>query len=177
MTPRRSHHWATFFPEIEVALLLIVFHISSLENRVSCPRIILEFAPSSCFKVRGVCAKLIVSTDLVQIDLMPMKFILSKIHWIFFLGKTFKLLGSKILAPRSGVVPMGSLQFVFIIFVHNFPLGISIADKLAIVTGIIASIKSTHRKVGLTHFVFFDANIEISSCFVDWVLILSSACF
>ena len=160
-----------------MALLLIVFHISSLENWVSCARIILEFTAGSCFKVRGVCPKFIVSTDLVQIDLMSVKFILSKIHWIFFLGKTFQLLSSKILAPRSGMIQMGCLQFVLIIFVHNFPFGISITHKLAIVAGIVASIKSAHRKVGLTHFIFFDADIEISSCFVDWVLILSSACF
>ena len=177
VTPRRSHHGATFFTKIEMTLLLIVFHISCLKDWVSCARIILEFAASSCFKIVGISTKLIVSTDLIQIDLVTHEFIFSEVYWIFFLSKTFKLLSSKVLAPRSGVVPMGSLQFVFIIFVHKFPLLISIAHKLTIVTSIIARLQSAYGKVGLTHFVFLDADIEISFLSVDWVLILSCACF
>ena len=99
MAPGGCHHWTSLFSKVEVTLLLIIFHISSLEDWLPRQRVVHELTLSCCLETVGICAKLIVSSYLIQCVLVAYEFIFCKIDGVPSAGKTFELFRSKILAP------------------------------------------------------------------------------
>ena len=58
------------------------------------------------------------------------------------------------------MVPVRCLQLILVIFVYHYPLLVAVANEIAIVIGVIASVESAHAEICCAHLVLFCANIE-----------------
>ena len=68
---------------------------------------------------------------------------------------------------------MGRLQLILLIFIDNPSILLAIANELAQIIGVVASVEPSDTEVGLAHFVFFRVDIKSASrrLAVNWVLL------
>ena len=70
-----------------MALLLVVLHISCLEYGVPGTGVVLKLASGCSLEYCGICAQLVVGSDLIQSVLVTHVLVQRKVNWILFLGE------------------------------------------------------------------------------------------
>ena len=171
MSPGRCHHWNAFAAKFEVVALLIVLDIACFEQWCSAVRIVAELTLGCGLEIGSVLAHLVVSPNLIQGVLVAHELIRGEIDWIFLFNKALELLGSEVLAPTSGMIPMRSLEVVLLLLSNDSSIpSVTKLGELPAIACLVAGVEAADLKIGLSHLLFFAGKIKLAASAVSWIL-------